>query len=269
MARVSIFEFNTARRAINALYMNGKGEISKTQAIGLLTGVTMRMSMYMVLYTALTQLLDTDLLGIEDKDKEEEYEDLMSRQLVGAITQLLTRGSLGNIPNALITFGLEYGVNEPLLGDLRSNEEYDPYKHAITFNQFQLEDFDDPIQKIFYMFAGPFNPLARTIVRTAQLGSRAITRKTPEARQRAIDELTTRMVVEALGNFGLIPFYKDIRRQLIKQRFGKEDPISQKKLNELKKKYPEYFSDTPSSSTNRQSRPSRPETKRQSRPVRR
>jgi len=269
MARFSIFEFNTARRAVNALYMNGKGQISKTQAIGLLTGVTMRMSMYMVLYTALTQLLDTELLGIEDKDKEEEYEDLIYRQLIGAITQLLTRGSLGNIPNSLITFGLEYGVNEPLLGDLRSNEEYDPYKHAITFNQFQLEDFDDPIKKLFYMFAGPYNPLARTIVRTAQLGSRAVTRKTPEARQRAIDELTTRMVVEALGNFGLIPFYKDIRRQIIKERFGKKDPLSQKEINELRKKYPEYFSDV-ESSTSRTQRPTRKQSKkRQSRPTRR
>ena len=269
MARFSIFEFNTARRAVNALYMNGKGQISKTQAIGLLTGVTMRMSMYMVLYTALTQLLDTELLGIEDKDKEEEYEDLLYRQLIGAITQLFTRGSLGNIPNSLITFGLEYGVNEPLLGDLRSNEEYDPYKHAITFNQFQLEDFDDPIKKLFYMFAGPYNPLARTIVRTAQLGSRAVTRKTPEARQRAIDELTTRMVVEALGNFGLIPFYKDIRRQIIKERFGKKDPLSQKEINELRKKYPEYFSDV-ESSTSRTQRPTRKQSKkRQSRPTRR
>jgi len=269
MARFSIFEFNTARRAVNALYMNGKGQISKTQAIGLLTGVTMRMSMYMVLYTALTQLLDTELLGIEDKDKEEEYEDLLYRQLIGAITQLFTRGSLGNIPNSLITFGLEYGVNEPLLGDLRSNEEYDPYKHAITFNQFQLEDFDDPIKKLFYMFAGPYNPLARTIVRTAQLGSRAVTRKTPEARQRAIDELTTRMVVEALGNFGLIPFYKDIRRQIIKERFGKKDPLSQKEINELRKKYPEYFSDV-QSSTSRTQRPTRKQSKRrQSRPTRR
>ena len=109
MARFSLFEYNTARRAINALYMNGKGELNKKQALGLLTGVTMRMSMYMVLYTAMTQLLDTELLGIEDEDKEKDFELLIQRQLVGAIAQLITRGSFGNIPNAIPAFALEYG----------------------------------------------------------------------------------------------------------------------------------------------------------------
>ena len=69
MARFTLFEYNTARRAVNALYMNGKGELNKKQALGLLTGVTMRMSMYMVLYTAMTQLLDTELLELKKKTK--------------------------------------------------------------------------------------------------------------------------------------------------------------------------------------------------------
>ena len=241
MARFTLFEYNTARRAVNALYMNGKGELNKRQALGLLTGVTMRMSMYMVLYTAMTQLLDTELLGIEEEDKEEEFELLIQRQLVGAIAQLITRGSLGNIPNALPAFALEYGLNEPLLADLRNNEEYNPYKHAITFNQFQMEDFEDPVRRFVYLFAGPYSPLAKTLERSVVLGSRVVNRKTPEARQRALDELTNRMSVEALGNFGLIPFYKDIRRMIIKERFGKRPPTAE----QLKKWEEEYLKRVP------------------------
>ena len=241
MARFTLFEYNTARRAVNALYMNGKGELNKKQALGLLTGVTMRMSMYMVLYTAMTQLLDTELLGIEEEDKEKEFELLIQRQLVGAIAQLITRGSLGNIPNALPAFALEYGLNEPLLADLRNNEEYNPYKHAITFNQFQMEDFEDPVRRFVYLFAGPYSPLAKTLERSVVLGSRVVNRKTPEARQRALDELTNRMSVEALGNFGLIPFYKDIRRMIIKERFGKRPPTAE----QLKKWEEEYLKRVP------------------------
>ena len=63
----------------------------------------------------------------------------------------------------------------------------------------------------------------------------------PETRQRALDELTNRMSIEALGNFGLIPFYKDIRRMIIKERFGKRPPTAE----QLKKWEEEYLKRVP------------------------
>ena len=136
---------------------------------------------------------------------------------------------------------LSMALNEPLLADLRDNEEYNPYKHAITFNQFQMEDFRNPTEKFLYMFAGPYTPLSRTIIRALKLTERSITSAKQETRDRALEELTNRMSVEALGNLGLIPFYKDIRRMIIKERFGKRPPTAE----QLKKWEEEYLKRVP------------------------
>jgi hypothetical protein len=48
------------------------------------------------------------------------------------------------------------------------------------------------------------------------------TSKKPETREAAEEELLERMTIEALGNLGLIPFYKDIRRVIVKKRFYKD-----------------------------------------------
>ena len=61
MLRFQLFEFGTAKHAVNALYKSG--DLSKKEAAGLLTAVTMRMVTYMVGYTALTQLMDEELFG--------------------------------------------------------------------------------------------------------------------------------------------------------------------------------------------------------------
>ena len=52
MARFSLFEYSTARNAINSLFKNGN--ITRPEALGLLAGITYRMTAYMVVYTALT-----------------------------------------------------------------------------------------------------------------------------------------------------------------------------------------------------------------------
>jgi len=267
MARFSLFEYATARNAINSLYKNGN--LSRPEALGLLAGITYRMTAYMVVYSTLTSELDELLFDADDK-KDNDLEDLIARQTVGSILTLLTRGTLGNIPVIPINYMIEQGINEPFLSDLRDNQEYDPYKHAIVFSQLtnrdlKEKDFGELMVKIF---AGPYGPLVASLIRTGELGTRAVFNKTKESRDKNIEELTNRMTVEALGNSGLIPFYKDVRRILLKKRFADKPSLTKAQLKELQKKYPEYFSDTPSSSTNRQSRPNRSQTKKQSRPVR-
>ena len=267
MARFSLFEYATARNAINSLYKNGN--LSRPEALGLLAGITYRMTAYMVVYSTLTSELDELLFDADDK-KDDDLEDLISRQTVGSILTLLTRGTLGNIPVIPINYMIEQGINEPFLGDLRDNQEYDPYKHAIVFSQLtnrdlKEKDFGELMVKIF---AGPYGPLVASLIRTGDLGRRAVFNKTQESRDKNIEELTNRMTVEALGNSGLIPFYKDVRRILLKKRFVDKPSLTKTELKELRKKYPEYFSDVESSTSNQQ-RSSRQESKkRQSRPTR-
>ena len=50
------------------------------------------------------------------------------------------------------------------------------------------------------------------------------------------------MVVEVMGNLGLLPFYKDWRRIILKQMFGNELNAEDKKKRALyKKRNPELF----------------------------
>ncbi len=255
MARFSLFEYGTARNAIGALYKSG--DISRTQAVGLLSGVIFRMSSYVAVYSVLSSIMDEELFDAKD-DKEEDIEDILTRQTVGSVLTLLTRGNLGNIPSIPINFMLESMINEPYLGDLRNNEEYDPYKHSIVFSQLNKEDLQK--KNLFEIgtkiFAGPYGPILASTVRTAKLAIASQLNKTQESRDKNLEELTNRMSFEALGNSGLIPFYKDIRRALVKKRFNKPKPLTKTQLKELKKNYPEYFEDngTKTSAGSRKSR---------------
>jgi len=234
MARFSLFEYGTARHAILAMYK--KGDLNKTQAAALLAGVTMRMSAYMVVYGTLTSLLDDELFDADDY-RDDDLEDVMARQMIGSVLTLITRGSLGNLPNIPLSFALEYGINEPMLGDLRDNKEYDPYFHSIVFSLINKEDLSGPPEEVFMeIMSGPYGPLMRTLSRIVTLSSRAVTSKKSETRKKAEDELLERMTIEVMGNLGLLPFYKDIRRILLKQRFAKNPnlltPAQEKLLRE-------------------------------------
>ena len=223
MARFSLYEYGTARNAILAMFK--KGDMDKTQAAALLAGVTMRMSAYMVVYSTLTSLLDDELFDAEDY-RDDDVEDVMARQMIGSVLTLITRGSLGNLPNIPLSFALEYGINEPALGDLRDNKEYDPYFHSIVFSLINKEDLSGPPEEVFMeIMAGPYGPLMRTLSRIVTLSSRAVTSKQMQTRKRAEEELTERMTIEIMGNLGLLPFYKDIRRIMLKDRFAKNPNI--------------------------------------------
>jgi len=224
MLRFQLFEFGTAKHAINALYK--RGDLSRKEASALLTGVTMRMTMYMVGYTAVTQLLDEELIGVEDEGSEDDFAQLLSRQMIGSLLSLGVRRNLGNIPALPVNFMLEHGLNEPFLGDLRDNEEYDPYKHAIVFNQLGKRDLEQAyginLKTITRIFGGPYGPLAKSLIRIGELGAKYQFSAKEETKQAAIEELTNRMTVEVMGNLGLLPFYKDIRRIILKDMFGKK-----------------------------------------------
>jgi hypothetical protein len=231
MARFSLYEYGTARNAILAMFK--KGDMSKTQATALLAGITFRMSAYMVVYSTLTSLLDDELFDAEDY-RDDDLEDVIARQMVGSVLTLLTRGSLGNLTNIMPSLAIEYGINEPLLGDLRDDKEYDPYFHSIVFSLLNKEDLSGPPEEAFMeVMSGPYGPLMRTLSRIITLSGRAVTSKKRETRKKAEDELLERMTIEVMGNLGLLPFYKDIRRIMLKDRFAKNPNIlteAQKKL---------------------------------------
>jgi hypothetical protein len=213
MTRFLIFEFVTARTAINAAM--GNGSLDKKQGAALLGAVTTRM----VVYTLLTQMMGTGLMGLFFDDEEEETEKSFIQKIGQAFTSAFTSLTLGrdfgNATKMMVNYGLER-VNENYLDFLREGE-YDPYKDAIQYSivpaekkgrQRDLSDF-------LLNMGGAFGPALKT--------ADFITRKALEPEKKKEDaiarrekELNVRIPLEVLGNAGLVPLYKDIRKAVMK-----------------------------------------------------
>ena len=217
MARFNLFEFITAQKAIRALRYNG--DISKKQAVGLLIGITARMTAYMALYTTFASLFDS-LFGADDEE-EIVMEDLLTRQLIGSISTLIFRRNLGNIPNYPISLGMEM-LNESYGEDLRSGKEYNRYEHSVVFNILGTEDLKNKtfVELVVKLMSGPYGPLIMSTERLRKVLVGITDSSKPETKQRYLDELTQRMTVEAAGNLNILPFYKDIRRIIVKKFFA-------------------------------------------------
>ena len=237
MATFSLFEYGTVRNAIGALQRSG--DMSRLQAAGVLAAATTRMTMYPLLYGMVANGFDELFTDAESEEDESSIEDMIMRQTVGTVLTILTRRSMGNIPNLLPSFMIEQ-FNENMLGDFREGD-YDPFKHSIVFSQFNQGDLKKKglIETAIGILSGPMGPLLKTLQRSTDLSVRAITNKTKESRQKNMDELTNRMVLEAFGNLGLVPFYKDVRRVVMKEMF--EDATKDRKALKLKKEREQYM----------------------------
>lgn len=231
MTTFMIYEYTTMRSGITALIHSG--DISRAEGVRLLAGTTARMSMYMVLYQMLSHAFDAAaaaVTGIDLGDEEpQDVDDLFARQLVGSIASTMIGKNMGNIAKIGPMMGLEY-INETYLQDLRDGKDFDPYKHSMSYSMLSREAIQDISsgKKGFFdvlvpAFSGPYSPMAKTISRGAIVLGRATTGKKEETRERAKNELKNRIVMEMLGNLGLIPLYKDVRRIILKDMFKKEE----------------------------------------------
>ena len=238
MANFTLNEYATAKFAIGALTQEGK--ISQDKAGRLLLGVFARMSSYVVLYKLFADYMD-QLFGAPE-DEQDRYDLFAARQMVGAVSTLMFRQSLGNIPSLPINLGIEY-LNKNYLESLRGGADYNSYENSIVLSLINLDQLGKKsLGEIgLPVLLGPITPLYRTVDRAFDLTVRSQTRKTQDARDRALEELTNRMTFEALGQVGLVPFYKDARRIQLKKRFNddkKSKPISK---SQLKKINPELY----------------------------
>ena len=230
MARFTLFEYSTFRKAVRALYTDG--EISKKQGAGLIAGSVARMTSYMILYQFLSNMFDTVMGGIFGLDVEEEEDGLenqLMRQLVGTGSTLILRRSVGNVPAIPISLLIEY-LNEQYGEDLRSGEEYDEFENSLVFSQIGLNELRKGKVEVIGTKAllGPYTPLARSVSRGVKVVQGLTGSAKEETKQKYMDELTLRMAIEAAGNVGLLPFYKDVRRILLKDMFKDKPKTSGK-----------------------------------------
>ena len=238
MGRFVKNEFNTVKSAIYALF--NSGEISRPHAIALIAAVTTRMTAYMVLYTMFKDFFFSLFDDEEDKEKETDYAALAQRQLVGSLTTLMTRRYLGNIPSIPIALATEY-INETELESLRNGEEYDPFKNSLIYSPVNISDIKnkDPYEMWLAAFGGPFGPSLKSFRRIQLVITKMNTSTKESTRERYKKEFYSRSLLELAGNFGLLPFYKDIRTATLNDLYKGIDKSSKKVTltDAQKKKY--------------------------------
>lgn len=236
MTKFLIFEYVTARTGIMAAM--GNGSLTKKQGVALLGGVTTRM----VVYTLLSQMLGTGLVGLLSDDEEDETEKSFTQKigqaLTSAFTSMIFGRDFGNATKSIVNYGLER-ANENYLDFLREGD-YDPYKDAIQYSivpperkgkQRDLSDF-------LVNMGGAFGPSLKTadfIVKKALEQDK----KKPDAIARREKELNVRIPLEVLGNAGFVPLYKDVRKEVMKDIYKdleQADKIAEEKREKKKNK---------------------------------
>jgi hypothetical protein len=246
MTKFLIFEFVTARTAVNAAI--GNGSLTKKQGIALLGAVTTRM----VVYTLLTQMLGSGLVGLVYGDEEEEDEKSFWQKLgqafTSAFTSMIFGRDFGNATKTLVNYGLER-ANEEYLDFLREGE-YDPYKDAIQFSivppekkgkQRDLGDF-------LLNMGGAFGPTLKTADLITRKAFEA-DKKEQDAIERQKKEISVRIPLEVLGNAGLVPLYKDVRKSVLKdiykdlEKAESRGSRNQMGKEDMKKYFPDMYNE--------------------------
>ena len=139
----------------------------------------------------------------------------------------MTRRYLGNIPSIPIALATEY-INETELESLRNGEEYDPFKNSLIYSPVNLSDLKskNPLDVWLATFGGPFGPMLKSASRMQKVISKMHTSKKESTRERYKEEFYKRSLLELAGNFGLVPFYKDIRTATLNELYKDIDKSS-------------------------------------------
>jgi hypothetical protein len=245
MTNFLIYEYMTARTGVMAAM--GNGSISKKQGVALLAAVSTRM----ILYTLMSKMLGDALVGmfVDDEEEKEDEKSLLQKigqAIASSATSLILGRDFGNATKGLINQGVEY-ANEKYLDFLREGE-YDPYKDALQYTVVPpaKEGKRSTLSDMLVNMMGPFGPTYKT----GDLAFRKLTepdKKEAGAIQRSKDEASIRLPLEVLGNLGMIPLYKDVRKVVNKQIYKDLDKAEKKSTptkmskEDMKKYFPDLY----------------------------
>ena len=212
MTKFLIFEYVTARTAVNAAL--GNGSLTKKQGAAVLAAVTTRM----VVYGLLIQMMGNGLMGLFFDDDEPETEKSFLQKLgqafASAFSSLLIGRDFGNAVKSILNYGVEE-ANEEFLDFLREGE-YDPYKDGIANTLIPRDDSrDTDLGKLLMNAGGAYTPALNTAAFIYKKATEK-PKKKEDAIARREKELNVRLPLEVLGNLGLVPLYKDVRKAVMK-----------------------------------------------------
>ena len=210
MTRFLIFEYATARTAIQAAI--GNGTISRGEGRRLIIATSARMVLYSFIVDILRRELDK-ALGFTDDDDEKEAGELIGDALLTGATSLVFGRTSGQIGRGLKGMLVE-NLNENYLHP----DDYD-YDERIMMPLIDIKSAErrpyKAINDVVTASLGPYGAPARTGV----LAFKKAFEK-DRVKGSAIDRQEAefnRLYLELAGVGGFIPMYKDLRRLYIKE----------------------------------------------------
>ena len=246
MTNFLIYEYTTAR--IGLMAAMGNGSITKKQGYALMAAVATRMTLYSLLIGILGSAMLNLFVDDEDADDEKTLLQKIGQAMASSMTSIFLGRDFGNATKAVINQGVEYG-NEKFLDFLREGE-YDPYKDAIQYTIMPPERkgkkaaFEDMIMNMM----GPFGPSVKTAAFAFEKATEA-PKKEAAAIQRSEKEKQIRLPLEILGNLGMIPLYKDVRKIVNKEIYKDLDNAEKKPVmnkigkEDMKRYFPQMYNE--------------------------
>jgi hypothetical protein len=219
MTNFMIYEYTAAKTGVMAAI--GQGTMSRSEGAAILGGVITRMTVYNLLIKASTAGV-SGLLGLafggddeEEKEEEKTINQMLGQSLTSTFATLMLGRDFGNASKTLISYGFEELVTKEYLEGLRTGE-YDPYKDSVLFNSLQTDKKTGEINiyENIPNFMGSYSPAMKTAALAFKVFS-ADDKKTAEALERQEKERYVRVPLEILGNAGLVPLYKEIRKSVM------------------------------------------------------
>lgn len=214
MTKFMVYEYITARTGIYAAMRNGS--LTRKQGVALLAAAATRMTVY----SLLVKVLGGGIIGLLFDEDDEEEETKLAEQSIGqalasTFTSMLFGRDFGNATKGVINYGLEE-FNKEYLEDLRVGE-YDPYKDALQYSAIPAEKKGSQtgVYDIIKNMTGSFGPA----IKTADLVLKKVfepKKVESDAIERQDKEINRRIPLEILGNLGLVPLYKEIRKSMMK-----------------------------------------------------
>lgn len=234
MTKFMVYEFVTARTGIMAAM--GNGSLTRKQGVALLGATVTRMTVYSLLIKALGSGLVGLLFDEEDDEEEKAPEKAVGQALASTFSSMLLGRDFGNITKTAINYGVEQ-VNENYLDFLREGD-YDPYKDALQYSVIAPEKkgTQTGVYDFFKNMTGSYGPAIKTadLVLKKAFGEE---KQDAEAVERQAKEKNVRIPLEVLGNLGLVPLYKEVRKSVMKDIYKGLDSASDVQQGKEYKKY--------------------------------
>tara|TARA_R110002074_G_scaffold26151_6_gene77188 strand:+ start:9332 stop:20413 length:11082 start_codon:yes stop_codon:yes gene_type:complete len=225
MQKFLVFEFNAFRIGVQSAM--GRGEISRVEGAKLMAAAIVRMTTYVIVTPIVSDFVVSTIGGLfgaaGDDGEEEEKKGTLAQKTARAVTSAgvtLLSGSGGAGVKAALSYGIEF-INEKYgaeLGFRDEDVEYDSYLNSVSFNIVPPQKgygtpnlWEDWVPRVSGAYAPVFN--------TANLGYKLLMSpelSTEEGQERRGREKLQRLPFEMAGLLGLIPFYKESRKALLK-----------------------------------------------------